>query len=240
MRSNSTHTTVGDRLTASCCRPPATDNRQPATRKGFTLIELMVVVSIIGILVGLLLPAVNAARRRARRVQIASLVKECDLACGNYRLEYNQYPWKRPPEVMEIMITLGGAGDAYLAEINTWEVYAELKGQAVLGAEINTIQDYLGKLPNKFVKDKGNGLTIVDTWEREIRFRVNPDGMEPVIWSLGNPAEEHSGGDDDTNDGEVPADTWEKTPGGDDIDPEIVKAYYYYGEAGTDNDIGTL
>jgi prepilin-type N-terminal cleavage/methylation domain-containing protein/prepilin-type processing-associated H-X9-DG protein len=58
----------------------------------FTLVELLVVIAIIGILVALLLPAIQAAREAARRAQCQSNLKQLALAANNYHTTHKKFP----------------------------------------------------------------------------------------------------------------------------------------------------
>jgi prepilin-type N-terminal cleavage/methylation domain-containing protein/prepilin-type processing-associated H-X9-DG protein len=106
--------------------------RESTSQTGFTLVELLVVIAIIGILVALLLPAIQAAREAARRSQCKNNLRQISLACLNHESTHKVFPrggwswqWMGDPDKGYGPAQPGGwiyAATPYLEETNVFSV----------------------------------------------------------------------------------------------------------------------
>ena len=95
--------------------------RRLRTRRGFTLVELLVVIAIIGILVSLLLPAINGVRAIARRMQCGSNLREIGQALLTHEETYKAFP-PGVPICGETTVSVPTSGGTAECEGPTWIV----------------------------------------------------------------------------------------------------------------------
>lgn len=144
-------------------------------RRGFTLIELLVVIAIIGVLIALLLPAVQAAREAARRMQCTNNLKQMGLALHNYESSNGVLP----PSVV-----LRASGTTLLWS-NGWSVHARIAPFAEQGPLFNSMNfDLSYELPeNQTVASQSVSLFLCPS-EIKTERRLN-DGQYFGVTSYG-------------------------------------------------------
>lgn len=142
----------------------------------FTLVELLVVIAIIGILIALLLPAVQAAREAARRMQCSNNLKQLGLAIHNFHDAHNQLP-KQAQQLWSIGLQGRGLG-----------------GNCQTGSYITAILPYIEQtaLFDKLISD----LSVTGSYGGETRFPftwdTDWDTIETEIKALLCPSDPHS------------------------------------------------
>lgn len=106
-------------------------------RRGFTLVELLVVIAIIGILVALLLPAVQKAREAARRISCVNKIRQVGLAVVNYESALRRFP----PSYVD---TKDGSGKGWSTQARLLPYLEE----AQIEGEVDYDSNYAGQLVN--------------------------------------------------------------------------------------------
>ena len=118
-------------------------SRTPAARRrAFTLVELLVVIGIIGLLIGLLLPALGKVMQRAKSTQTLGTMQEFSKACDAYFQEFGEYPAAVPDEYL--YSDASGAplnGDTALPQLTTAQPGTQVNSNSANTLTVNESTD---------------------------------------------------------------------------------------------------
>ncbi len=140
-------------------------------KRGFTLVELLVVIAIIGILVALLLPAVQAAREAARRMQCSNNLKQIGLALHNYHDVARTFP-------------VGGVASQNWTWGLSWMPRIMPYSEQMAGYDKMTwIGDHPGWAYDGYTDGRINGLAWANV---RLQMLICPSTPLEVMWNVGS------------------------------------------------------
>lgn len=161
-----------------------TSKRSP---QGFTLVELLVVIAIIGILIALLLPAVQAAREAARRSQCMNNLRQMGLAMLNYEQSYKVFP---PSDVMIVDTKTGlmtnSLGLSVHARLLPFVEEASLRSLVNFSAKYSDISNETARMTRvpMFVCPSDGGENAIATPAIGAPTSYHANQGSGVVWSI--------------------------------------------------------
>ncbi len=152
-------------------------------KHGFTLVELLVVIAIIGVLVALLLPAVQAAREAARRTQCVNGLKQLALAVHNHHDAHKTVPVSARPVGLTPLPRIAAITHLlpYLEEGNVRQIFDLSKNWGSIDNRpaVNKVISVLNCPSTPEANDRLDGLPEGSPWIPEIGA---PSDYSPTVW----------------------------------------------------------
>ncbi|MCA8921510.1 MAG: prepilin-type N-terminal cleavage/methylation domain-containing protein [Planctomycetes bacterium] len=149
-------------------------------RRGFTLVELLVVIGVIAVLAALAIPALSGVRRNSQRANTKNLITELGLAIENYQLDFGDYPPSTPKRAG---LTSNGKNDGVEALVRC------LTTQAKNGPYFEFKDDQLGNTdvdalprgnPTQSTIAVAELFEVVDDWGNPLVYWNNADYDKPA------------------------------------------------------------
>lgn len=163
-------------------------NMRRSSISGFTLIELLVVIAIIGILAGLLLPALGGAREAAKKARAGVLVNSLGLSLKSYYNEYGYWPNNSGGTLAETAdLTSAQNQDLYLmlTGTDTW-IGGTAGGNPRKIVFLDVKSADLGLVDTSYVKASSGSTNLVNPWGNSLRVRIDYTGDNSVTAPFGS------------------------------------------------------
>jgi hypothetical protein len=125
-------------------------------------------------LAGLVLTLLAQARKKARRAEVLSFIKEIEAAAKTFQLNYNRWPWEIE-------------GATLIKKLNAADIFAELS-PGTSSLQTCSYQPLLNRQRLEYLAIPAHrikGARVVDSWGNEFEFFWNPDTRSIVIISIG-------------------------------------------------------
>ena len=158
-------------------------------RKGFTIIEMLVVITIILILTSLLAMFIKGTIERAKNAKTSTFIRLLDEGCHTYKVDYGVFPKPDGANSSRVLHQSLGSPRKIAAQHSDPPIWTN-KGPII-------------EFKNDMLKGTGDPVTspmpLVDAWDQELKY-ANPGKQNPMavdIWSPGNDGSEMT--DDDLN-----------------------------------------
>jgi prepilin-type N-terminal cleavage/methylation domain-containing protein/prepilin-type processing-associated H-X9-DG protein len=143
----------------------------PHPRRGFTLVELLVVIAIVGVLVSLLLPAVQSAREAARRTQCTNNLRQLALAAHSFHDIYHKLPTSIRPAGLTLLPRISGHISLlpFIEQKNAYDQYRQsLNWNDPANAPVTKLVVRLFQCPSTPEPKRLDGLPEATPWTADV------------------------------------------------------------------------
>ncbi|RME88699.1 MAG: type II secretion system protein [Planctomycetota bacterium] len=143
---------------------------QEKKKKGFTLVEILVVIALIGLLMGIFMVAIGSSRRNAKIRATKTLLKQLELALSNYQSDFGTYP---PSSLKDIGVTIENSKNQGIESLVACLFTQQKNGPYFKDYDSKRLTNYdKDKMPNfnDNLNKSGEALEYTDSWKEVLVY----------------------------------------------------------------------
>ena len=150
--------------------------RKQSSQSAFTLIEMLTVITIIGILASMAFPVVTGVMERARKVKTLAVIKDLQVGIKGYLTEYNHYPSRTTDNDVEVKTDGSGGDTPLIAVLLASDSQTELNGRGIKFVDLPIGKNGRGGLIGQSADD----YQLLDEWGEPYTVIMDTDSDEKV------------------------------------------------------------